>query len=169
MKLFGLVLVTLVLLSGCSRSTGPVVYYVEGRVLLDGQPLDKAKVGFSSAEGSGPAAFGETDSSGAFRLTTARGGRPLGGAPAGTYIVTVRKYRDPLEKLGPRPDPSDVQGGAKWDAEATRLTAAPAESLIPVSYGETTTSPLQATVKKGRNTGPEFTFDLSSDFKSSAP
>ena len=79
--------------------------------------------------------------------------------------MTVRKYRNRLEDLGPQPDPSDTKAAAKWQAEAERLNALPPDSLIPEAYGDKATSGLKATVKKGRNVGPEFRYELRGDFK----
>lgn len=148
---------------GCSR-TGPMVEFVEGTVRLDGQPLEGADVGFSPVTG-GLVAYGRTNSAGAFRLTTAQGGKKFGGAPAGEYAVTVIKWRNRLDDLGPNPDPSDADAAGKWQAEAERLMSLPADYIVPKAYGDKATSPLRATVKKGRNTGPDFMFELSSDFK----
>lgn len=156
-------LFVIVVAAGCSRS-GPAVEFVEGQVLLDGSPLADANIGFSPADGPGLGAFGRTDASGKYRLTTAQGGRQLGGAPVGSYIVTVRKYRNPLDELGPRPSPEDTVAAGKWDAEAKRLGELPPESVIPQAYGEKSSSGLKATVKKGRNVGPDFRFALKGDF-----
>lgn len=79
--------------------------------------------------------------------------------------MTVTKWRNRLEKLGPQPDPSDVEAAARWQAEAERLMSLPADYIVPKAYGDKATSPFKATVKKGHNTGPDFTFELSSDFK----
>lgn len=164
MALCGLALFATVTATGCSR-TGPAVEFVEGQVVLDGEPLADATIGFSPAEGPGLGAFGRTDAAGMYKLTTSRGGARLGGAPVGSYLVTVRKYRNRLEDLGPQPDPSDTKAAAKWHAEADRLNALPPESLIPEAYGEKLKSGLKATVKPGRNVGPEFRYELKGDFK----
>lgn len=162
--LWALALSGIVVLTGCSQS-GPVVEFVEGQVLLDGAPLADAAIGFSPADGAGLGAFGRTDSAGKYRLTTAQGGKQLGGAPVGNYLVTVRKYRDRLKELGPRPRTGDAAAETKWDAEAKRLGELPSESLIPSFYGDKATSDLKVGVKKGRNVGPEFRFELKSDLK----
>lgn len=144
---------------GCSRAPGPVVHFVEGRVFFDGQPLVKAKIGFSPADGGGLAAFGETDGSGDFLLTSAGAGTRGRGAVAGDYVVTIRKYLDPLSDLGEMPDPDqEAQAFARWQADADRLRALPLESSIPEVYGNEKSSPLRATVKPGRNA---FRFELS--------
>ena len=152
--------VTLAFVFGCGRA-GPKVEFVEGTVLLDGEPVTGADVGFSPVAG-GLVAYGRTDSAGKFRLTTSQGGKRLGGAPVGDYAVTVVKWRNRLEELGPQPDPSNGSAAGKWQAEADRLNSLPPDYIVPKSYGEKTASPLKATVKKGRNTGPAVTFDLMS-------
>jgi len=151
---------------GCSSRRGPAVEFVEGRITLDGEPVADAIVGFSPAGGSGLAAHGRTDATGAYRLTTAQGGKPLSGAPVGEYVVTVQKYRNPVADLGPEPDPADA-AHAKWQAEVERLSAIPLQSLaiIPIGYSDSATSGLTATVKPGRNTGDPVSFALTSDFR----
>jgi hypothetical protein len=153
-------LTILVFIAACSRGSGPDVQFVEGRVLLDGQVLAKADVGFNPASDSAVAAGGQADEKGVFNLTSARAGSRGRGATEGAYVVTIRKYRNRVEDLGPMPDPqNDQNGAAKWQAEAARLNRLPPESLIPASYGDAATSPLRAEVKKGRNA---FTFELKS-------
>jgi hypothetical protein len=151
----------LVFIVACSRRSGPDVQMVEGQVLLDGQLLANADVGFNPASDSAVAAGGQTDEKGVFNLTSARAGSRGRGATVGAYVVTIRKYRNRVEDLGPMPDPqNDPEGSATWQAEAARLNRLPPESLIPASYGDSATSPLRAEVKKGPNT---FTFELSKD------
>jgi hypothetical protein len=162
-----LLAVALAFVFGCGRA-GPKVEFVEGAVLLDGEPVAGADVGFSPVAG-GLVAYGRTDSTGKFRLTTSQGGKRLGGAPVGDYAVTVVKWRNRLEELGPQPDPSDGSAAGKWQAEADRLNSLPPDYIVPKSYGEKAASPLKATVKKGRNTGPAFTFDLTSGPPSDSP
>ncbi len=129
-----------------------------------------ATVGFSPAGGAGLAAFGQTDAKGIYRLTTVQGGKKLGGAPAGDYTVTVKKYRNRLGELGPGPNPeTDPKGFAAWKVEHDRIAALPLESLTPAGYAELSTTPLRVTVAKGRNTGPAFTFDLTKDFNPKKP
>ena len=147
---------------GCGHK-GPQVQFVEGRVLLDGEPIEGCDVGFSPLT-VGLSAYGRTNAAGLFRLTTVRGGRPLGGAQIGDYAVTVVKWRNRLDDLGPKPDPADAAASARWQVEADRLMSLPADYIVPKAYGDKATSPLRATVRKGRNTGPDFTFELSNDF-----
>jgi hypothetical protein len=45
------------------------------------------------------------------------------------------------------------------------LSEKPPQPLIPEGYAVIGVSPLRATVVKGRNVGPTFTFELSKSFK----
>jgi hypothetical protein len=67
--------------SGCG---GPVP--VEGRVTLDGQPVEKAAVVFEREDGAGRPASATTDSDGVFHLTTYK---PGDGALPGQYKVII--------------------------------------------------------------------------------
>jgi hypothetical protein len=151
-------------LAGCGQR-GPAVEFVEGRITLDGEPLSDASVGFSPAVAGGLAAYGRTDTTGTYRLTTSQGGAKHGGAPVGNYVVTVRKYKSRTDGLGPEPDVADTAAHSKWTAEYERLTALPLDSMIPSAYGNPATSGLTATVKPGRNTGAQVSFSLTSDFR----
>lgn len=114
---------------GCDR--GPPVVKVEGKVLLDGQPLAAADVGFSPV-GSGDvlAAGGRTRDDGTFLLSS-RGARLGTGALLGEYVVTIRKIKDPPE-------------GEAYQSNAI-------EYIVPPRYGDTGKSPLRATIVRGRN------------------
>ena len=151
------------LVVGCSRNgNGPDVQFVEGRLLLDGEPLALAYVGFNPDGGEAIPAGGQTDDAGFFKLTSTRAGARDRGATVGRYVVTVRKFRNRVAELGDRPDPEgDPAAHEKFLAEEQRVSQLPPESLSPKAYGDKTTSPLRAEVKKGRNT---FTFELSKDF-----
>ncbi len=48
------------------------------------------------------------------------------------------------------------------EAEIAKL---PFDYIVPKAYGDKATSGLKATVKKGRNVGPEFRYELKGDFK----
>ena len=151
-------------LSGC-RPAGPAVHYVEGVVLLDGEPVDGATVGFSPIEAGMPA-FGRTDAKGVFKLTTVRGGGQGKGAMTGSYAVTVKKWRDWSIELGPEPDRADTAAHGAWQKKSDELSSRPPDFIESKAYGEKSTSGLKATVKAGRNAGPEFRFELKGDFKS---
>lgn len=138
------VVAVLVLAAGCGTK-GPDVQFVEGRVTVDGTPLANATVGYTSAEATGlPPAYGATDESGVYRLTSI-GGRHGRGAVVGTFVVTVVKYEsEPVPENDLTPVPPKV-----W-------------SVVPLLYGDIATSPLRATVAEGANTGAAFDFDLPS-------
>lgn len=133
---------------GCGRS-GPVVEFVEGVVLLDGAPLADCVVGFSPLDPGGLSAYGQTDATGTYRLTTARGGRMEGGAAVGRYAVSLTKQRPRERKRG------EMQASGPDDIEF----------LVPKGYTQSATSGITATVRKGRNVGPEFRYELKSDYK----
>lgn len=129
------IVVMTVVVVGCQR--GPDVVYVEGVVRMDGEPLEGASVAFTPVESKGelPAA-GFTDADGRFVLS-ARGGRLGRGTTVGDYIVIVKKEVVPPgqeEALDPV-----------------------VELHTPKQYIQKETSPLRATVVKGRN---RFEFDL---------
>ena len=135
-------------ISGCGPR-GPAVEMVEGVVLLDGEPVEGATICFSPAESGGKAglpAAGRTGAGGTFRLNSVGGARSGAGTKVGEYVVTVMKQEsDPL----PEPDPN---------APPTVVVIRVRE-LLPTAYRLPATSPLKATVKKGKNT---FRFELSS-------
>lgn len=134
----------LLLAAGCGTK-GPDVQFVEGRVTFDGQPLVNATVGYTCTETTGlPPAYGVTDDSGVYRLTSI-GGRHGRGAVVGTFVITVVKYE--TEQV-PEDNPSQTPPKV-W-------------SVIPQLYGDVATSPLRATVAEGANTGAAFDFDLPS-------
>jgi len=147
------------LVAGCWRSSGPAVQFVEGKVLLDGQPLEGATVGLSPAPGS-PAlpAYARTDATGVFRVTSTRGGRRDAGATVGEYIVTVSKVESEADAAIEDPDHPDYR---KKPTAVSR--AKQPKNIVPDVYGEVGTSPLRMSVQRGANTGPAFVFDLKAD------
>lgn len=149
--------VGLVLLVGCGRS-GPVVQFVEGKVVLDGQAMEGATVGLSPAAGSkGLPAYARTDAQGIFRVTSTRGGRRDAGAAVGDYIVTISKV------VADEADVADA-GGEPVEGKKPARPGARQEprNVVPEVFAEVDSSPLRATVKSGANTGPAFVFDLKS-------
>jgi hypothetical protein len=127
---------------GCGNR-GPAVELVEGLVLLDGQPVEGATVLFSPESG-GPAgglpAAGRTDTTGAFRLNAAGGATFGAGTKIGDYIVTVTKQdHDPVRPPDPDKPPAAPPSVKVWD-------------VLPPVYKSEITTPLRATVKKGKNT-----------------
>lgn len=146
-RLMAAVTLCSILPAGCGPR-GPDVQRVEGFVTLDGSPCADAVVGFSPVAGGLPA-VGRTGPDGGYRITAVRGGRVHGGTTVGEYLVTI----DKMELLPPPPNPL----GKQIDPEF--------RYIVPQAYGEQETSGLKATVRRGLNTGPEFRFDLRSDFQ----
>ena len=167
----------LLLAGGCRRS-GPVVEMVEGTVTLDGTPIEGVTVTFKPVGGAGLMAFGMTRADGRFTLNATRGGRPGAGTAAGDYAVTLTKTKGGYEIVEgpPAPEtpstpPPDIETAKaeyeKWAREQAQKKPRPlppVEYLIPKAYGDEKTSGFKATVKKGRNSGDAFRFDLKSDF-----
>lgn len=143
---------------GCGQR-GPRVEFVEGVVVHEGQPVVGATVGFSPVDdNTGLPANGVTDATGTFRLTAARGGARSAGTAVGENVVTISKIRA-RQPAGPMPADGSPQL-ERWNAEALRLAALPPIHELPAVYGEVATSPLRATVKRGRNTGDAMRFEL---------
>lgn len=135
---------------GCGKP-GPQVQYVEGVVLIDGAPVADATVVFVPKEEGGLVATGRSNSEGRFTLTSVRGGKPNGGALVGDYAVTFSKADYDLKGTGKTRD-DDLDG-------------VPLIHLIPRQYADVEKSGLRATVKQGRNVGPDFQFELASGGK----
>ena len=136
--------------TGCQKR-GLQVNFVEGVVLLDGKPVADATVEFAPASAGALTAIGRSDAEGRFKLTSSRGGPPKGGAVAGDYTVLLKKAD------------YDLKGTGKTRADD--LDGVPLIYEIPQRYGDLKTSGLKVTVKKGRNDGPDFRFDLDSTKK----
>ena len=132
-------------LSGCKKP-GLQVNFVEGVVLLDGSPVANATVEFAPLTADGLTAIGRSDAEGRFRLTSTRGGPPKGGAVTGDYTVLFKKAD------------YDLKGTGKTRADD--MDGVPLIYEIPKRYGDLTASGLKATVKPGRNDGPDFRFEL---------
>jgi hypothetical protein len=145
--------------AGCGRS-GPVVAFVEGTVLLDGQPVAEATVGFSPIAGGLPA-VGMTDGDGRFHLSSTGGGRPEAGAVPGEYAVVVSKQVVEHSGAPPTPEQESSVPPSSWpDRGSARPPTQTVRDLVPAAYGHAESSGLRAVVKPGRNT---LQFDLRSD------
>lgn len=136
---------------GCGPG-GPQVEMVEGVVVLDGVPIEGATVFFSPVSSHGDAArglpaAGRTDSDGSFTLNAGGGARPGAGTKAGDYVVTIVKQ----EADGM---PASYNPGQQPDLSKIKI-----RDLLPTIYKLGETSPLRATVKRGKNT---FRFELDS-------
>lgn len=161
--LFSAILIVVPVIIGCGGPKGLPVCYVEGIITLDGKPLEGALVSFYPAVpgDNTRSAVGYSDASGKYTLTS-DGGLPQKGALEGNYVVAISKQL--VEALGagpvvpvdvsnlPSPSPSirsERAGGTSSQAKRT--------DLAPKVYADVSTSPLKATVKKGKNNLP---FDM---------
>ncbi len=122
----------MLVLGGCAKKDSrPGRVQVRGTVLRRGQLVADATVIFEPL-GSTPAATGTTDKEGRFVLTTFE---TNDGAVPGEYRVAVRKVQT-VKSERPANAPDDLAmptPDEKW--------------LLPIKYGNTTTSGLTASVK----------------------
>ncbi len=143
LKFFPLLCLCLVLTAGCN--TGKLkTESVTGIVTYDGQPLADALVSFSPKQaGMGQPSYGRTNDKGEYILQTSHG-NPNAGTTPGEYYVTVTKS---VASSGPAT--LELPMGS-----APIAPSGPVEqpkSAIPEVYGKADTSPLSATVVKGKN------------------
>jgi hypothetical protein len=131
------------LLVGCGKAP-PQIVEVEGVVLLNGKPLQRAEVRFIPVTDHGPEylATGVTDEVGRFRLTC--DGRP--GACAGENQVLVMESEIPAHLKG-----------ENAQAELARYFQKLGGRPLPPRYANLAESPLTADVSAGRK---EYAFDL---------
>ncbi len=129
-------LVAVVMLSaaslGCSQSE---TVAVTGTLTLNGEPAENALVMFDPKHGTGRHAEGNTDASGHFNLSTAK---PGDGAIPGEYVVTLAEYYPPGKA------PALPKGGGLLPAR------------FPAKYADPATSPLSATVERGKKNDFQF-------------
>jgi len=131
----------LLALAGC----GPKyqVAEVNGRVTLDGEPLDMVRVEFLST--TGPRSTGETDANGRFSLTL-DAPKPQKGAIVGSHKVV-------LLDLWPMKD-NKLGDGGEWVDNSNGKTP-----RIDSKYYDVGISPLSAEVKAGQVNEIEFKVD----------
>ncbi len=154
---FGIALMALTVMAGCGGG-GPETQYVEGKVTLDGTPVQGVVVSFSPTDANGVPAVGTTDAAGVYKLNAVGGGEIGGGTAPGPYNVSFKKTT--VVGAGP----SEHQEGAE-ETGSGGLSAPPeVKSEIPAAYGDPKTSGVSVTVKPGENKGGEFDFDLKSAF-----
>lgn len=140
--LFVVGIVGLWTLGGCSKSTGPKLYPVRGKVTYKGAPVDGANVMYRATDGSGSGA-GRTDASGVYQITSQWGS----GLPEGEYLVSITKFE---ERVIAEEDES-------YNPQLANMDVPPPKSLIPMKYSSPEQSGLKATVSKS---GGTFDFDL---------
>lgn len=80
-----LLLISLTLLAGCSRSAGPTLVEAGGTILVNGAPLADARLEFVKTD-TGALSFAQTDEQGRFALRHSHGRM---GAEPGRYRVAV--------------------------------------------------------------------------------
>lgn len=141
--MFVMGLVGLWTLVGCSRSTGPKLYPVRGKITYKGAPVDGANVLFRAVDGNASGA-GRTDASGVYQITSQWGS----GLPEGEYLVSVTKFEE--QPLTEEPD-------QEYNPQLANMEAPPPKSLIPLKYQVPEQSGLKASVGKS---GGTFDFDL---------
>ncbi len=131
---------------GCQDPHRPVP--VAGTVTLDGVPVEGAMVSFIR-EGSdgkeGRMAYGNTDATGQFRLTTLQ---PNDGALPGSYRVIVTKS-EPVPPPVPVPAfPNTPEGRAQRENFLDRAfgNRPRTRNLLPERYARLETTPFQVTV-----------------------
>ena len=125
-----LVLVTFIV--GCSGSSGPKTYRVEGTVTHNGAPVEGASVAFEPTDSTGTSAGGRTDASGKYSLMASFGGE---GTIPGTYTVTISK-REAVAS-GRKVPATDEAGRETMIDEMVR------KDLLPVRYSASDQTPFK--------------------------
>jgi len=134
--------VSLWTVGGCTKSTGPKLYPVRGKVSYKGAPLDAANVIFRSVDGNASGA-GRTNASGVYQITSQWGS----GLPEGDYLVSVTKFEER----------AIAEQEETYNPQLANMDVIPPKSLIPMKYLSPEQSGLKATVSKS---GGTFDFDL---------
>jgi hypothetical protein len=132
----------LILVNGCSDGTVRTEP-VEGKVTLDGKPVDNAVITLDSV-GISPAvtAVGETDAEGIYRLTMYPKGAFGKGTLSGEYEVSVKKREAvPMPEKTVKSDDPETK-----DYVPVRII-----DIVPKKYHSKQTSGLTATVVRGKN------------------
>lgn len=111
---------------------------VQGRVSIDGKPLANAQIIFTPERG--PSATAVTEADGTFVLSSHGNGD---GAVVGRHLVTVM-----------------AREASREDMKGSPLLPVPGRNLIPMTYGDPTTSGLEFQVKEGQQNS--FEIQLSS-------
>ena len=141
-----LLLVSLMCLQGCKKSTAIKTDLVTGVVTMNGSPLAGATVTFLP-DGTGNTAVGTTDASGKYTLQTMLGAADAGTTP-GDYVVTISKKEN-------RPT-----GQQEWSESAGEMVdIMSAHEQVPAKFTNKSSTPLKATVVAGQ--ANSFDFDVS--------
>ena len=153
------VCVCLLIAVGCNG--GPKVSSVTGKVTMDGAPLSGATVTFSPVKGgTGSAAVGTVDASGAYKLTDMKSTNIGSGAVVGDYNVGIVWFK-PDDNDTSRSSGASAAGVMTADKAAASTAGGP-KLALPTAYQNPETSGLKASVKAGEN---NFDFTLDSKFK----
>ena len=146
---------------GCGKGDGVAFAPVEGRVTLDGQPLEAGEIRFqpdASQGNKGPLSAAVLGAGGSFKL---RGPGARGGAVAGPHRVY---FVSPFKNDAPEP-PLFIDG--KYISREEAAGGEPALSLppnswkVPRKFLEAETSGLTAMVTKGTVNVIEFNLESS--------
>ena len=126
--------------------------------MYNGEAVEGASVIFTAADSSGESAVGVTDKSGKYTLTTAGAKNAGTGAVPGEYNVLVTKVlstqtTDPDVLAEQRKEITDKELQRRLAAKGLTVSSAVRieyKQLLPVKYGQPSSTPLKATVQKGR-------------------
>jgi hypothetical protein len=137
-------------LHGCGPANPFGTVVVSGKVTVDGAPMEGITISFSPNGGEGMAAFGMTDASGNYKLTT--GGAPFGtGAKPGSYDVAFSKVSS-----GPGRSMADFSAGVPLQPGGPPQ----ATHLIPEKFADAKTAGFDPVeVKKGKKNNFEFNLE----------
>ena len=145
-SLYLLLLVSLICLQGCKKSTAIKTDLVTGVVQMNGSPLVGAMVTFLPVD-SGNTAIGTTDANGKYTLQTLLGAADAGTTP-GDYIVTISKKEN------------RSTGQQEWSESAGEMVdIMSAHEQVPEKFTNKSSTPLKATVVAGQ--ANSFDFDVS--------
>ena len=146
--------------SGCS--SGIPVVNVEGRLLLDGQPIDEATITFLPTDGGDHSAVGRSGPGGAFALSTAGAKVGSGVVPGKYYVgITYNKLLNPVpesEFVGLTSEQRNEK--ARTFAGDPRYFPPKYQTIVPIKYNRPQGSGIEVEVKNKR--GNVVTLELQS-------
>ncbi len=141
-------LLSAIVIAGCSSSNEPKPYPVSGTVTRGGNPVVGANVIFMPVAADGKPAAAITDSEGKYELMTLN---PKDGALPGQYRVKVTQYEGPNTPKASKADKGlsqeefekqYVEGGSSKEPQ----------NLLPAKYANEATSGFTHTVEKAAST-----------------